>query len=506
MDNENIKDVNQEEDNIIKVTPKDNIVNQENNSSIEVGMTLGHFTIEKQLGVGGMGEVWLARQGTMERKVALKILSPKLVRETTYIDKFMSEIKVSAKLEHPNIVSAYDAGKENGIYYLAISYIEGDELTNIIEKYGALDEKKSLNIILKMSQALEYAWRKFSMIHRDIKPANIMIDNDNDEPRLMDMGISKFAGSIEKTQVGMITGSPYYISPEQAKADKDLDFRSDMYSLGCTLYHCLTGEVPYPGNTAMQIISKHLNEPIPDPVKLKSDVSMECKALLKKMMSKDKSKRHKSWGLLVDDVQKVLNGEFPVSENILKQTSVSIRLKCECGFSMIVARPNKVKEVKCRKCGKNLIKNQDESIEIDDFEKPTAHSITQELIETPANSANESKKPKSQEDLINELNTFKKKKSFLQIKGKKVCFSCGKNVEENATTCDKCFADLENQIPPEQANSKNTDDTTTAKTKKPFPVMNCLLVVILLGFCIIILSAGIAGFMYYDEILKFLDL
>jgi serine/threonine-protein kinase len=277
------------------------------------GLKLGGFVVEELLGIGGMGEVWLAHQEKLDRKVALKILSPKYISNSSFVERFMSEVRNTAKLEHPNIVTAFHAGVENGIYFLAISYVSGQPVIERLRDGKAMPEKESLSIARAIADALNYAWNEFRILHRDIKPGNIMVDKKG-IPKLMDMGISKsLDDDTALTMMGMMVGTPYYISPEQAVGARDIDFRADIYSLGATLYHMVTGIVPYDAGTAMAIITKHLQEPLPDPRNYNSSVSDQTVSLLHIMMAKNKDDRQKSWQALVDDLDKVMHGEYPIT-------------------------------------------------------------------------------------------------------------------------------------------------------------------------------------------------
>ncbi len=278
---------------------------------IEKGMHIGGFVLESLLGVGGMGEVWLSKQEVMDRQVALKILAPTLASDEDFINRFMSEVKLSAKLEHPNIVSAYTAGIDKGIRYLAMGYINGIELENKLKIDKIIPEKTALKIIRSLAEALKYSWDNFEILHRDIKPANIMIDN-NGEPKLMDMGISKsISEKTSLTMTGVIIGTPHYMSPEQARAKDDLDFRADLYSLGVTLYHMVSGSVPYDADTAMGILTQHITEPFPSPQKHNPKLSNQCTSLLEIMMEKSKENRQISWDNLIKDIDLVLHNKYP---------------------------------------------------------------------------------------------------------------------------------------------------------------------------------------------------
>jgi len=261
--------------------------------------------------MGGMGEVWLATQTAMDRKVALKILSPALTGDENFVSRFMEEVKMSAKLEHPNIITAFDAGNENGIYYLAMSYIDGMELEVKLKVDKIVNEHEALKIIRSIAEALKYAWDKFKILHRDIKPSNIMISSDGDA-KLMDMGISKsMSENRDLTMTGMIVGTPYYMSPEQARADAELDSRSDIYALGATLYHIVTGQVPYDASTAMGVLAKYMTEPFPSPQIKNPELSDVCSVLLEIMMAKKAENRQQDWASVISDIDQVLNGEFP---------------------------------------------------------------------------------------------------------------------------------------------------------------------------------------------------
>jgi serine/threonine-protein kinase len=280
-------------------------------SGIKEGTKIGNFSILRKLGVGGMGEVWLARQDAMDRNVAVKVLSPICTQDESFVKRFLKEARMSGKMEHPNIVAAYDAGFDNGFYYLAMSYVKGKDLKEKLKDQKTISEHEGLETIRKIASALKYAWDKFKILHRDIKPSNIMIDEDG-EPKLMDMGISKMTGEDSSmTMTGMIVGTPHYISPEQAMADKSLDCRSDIYSLGASLYHILTGSPPYEATTAMGVLSKHITDPFPPPREKNPEISEKCSALLEIMMAKERHQRQTSWDEVLRDIDLVLAGEFP---------------------------------------------------------------------------------------------------------------------------------------------------------------------------------------------------
>jgi serine/threonine protein kinase/DNA-directed RNA polymerase subunit RPC12/RpoP len=262
---------------------------------VVAGMKLGDFKVLKCLGVGGMGEVWLAEQESLQRRVALKILSPDISNDESFINRFNQEVKIAGKLIHPHIVVAFQAGEQNGIRYLTCAYVDGMVASEYLETNGPMDEAEVLRIGRDIAKGLKYAWEKAHILHRDVKPDNIMISKDG-TPMLMDMGISKnFDEDVSLTMTGEIIGTPNYISPEQAHAADDIDSRSDQYSLGATLYHLLTGMLPYNSTSAMGILAQHLQNPVPDARKSRPEISVACSKLLQKMMAKKPEGRYQSW-------------------------------------------------------------------------------------------------------------------------------------------------------------------------------------------------------------------
>lgn len=284
-------------------------------AGVAPGMTIGGYEIVEKLGAGAMGEVWLARQTAMDRQVALKILAPGLAGRAEFVEDFLREARSAGQLQHPNIAGAFDAGVENGFHYLATCYIDGEDLDGKLSREGRIGEKEALKIALGAAEALKYAWDKFKIIHRDIKPGNIMIDRDGD-PKIMDLGISKsLVEDDELMMSGVIVGTPFYISPEQAKAEDDVDFHTDIYSLGATLYHMLTGEEPYSAPTIMGIMTKHITEPTPDPRVKVGNISAGCADLIQNMMAKSPAHRQSDWGKVIDDIESVIAGGKPSPTN-----------------------------------------------------------------------------------------------------------------------------------------------------------------------------------------------
>ncbi len=275
--------------------------------SFSKGAKVGGYIIERRIGFGGMGEVYAAEQIAMKRKVALKILQDDLVSDRAYLERFFREVRMLAQIEHPNIVRAIEAGVDGKKNFFSMSFVNGSDLKRLIDEGRVFGEEEALVIVHQVAKALKYVWDKHRLLHRDIKPANIMLPSDG-EVKLMDLGISKkLSGEdVELTIAGMMVGSPQYISPEQARAEKNIDFRADMYSLGATFFHLITGKTPFPGDSGMAIVAHHLSSPVPDASKLRTDISKRSSALIKKMMAKSKDDRFASWDELIDEINEII--------------------------------------------------------------------------------------------------------------------------------------------------------------------------------------------------------
>lgn len=279
------------------------------------GMVIDDMRIEKAIGRGSMGEVYLAMQTLLDRKVALKILNASLMTHPGAVDRFMKEVRLLAKLHHPNIVAAYSAGETMGAHYLAMSYVKGETMAARLQRKEKLPEEDALAVALCVARALNYAWERHHLLHRDIKPGNIMVDQDG-EIKLMDMGLSKsLLDDTEGTQTGMLLGTPHYMSPEQADCRTDIDCRADIYGLGATLYHMLTGSPPYPGSTVPDIVQSQLKATL-TPVRDRNPaISRQTATLVEKMMQKDREKRHQTWDELIADIEQILIEAFPSADS-----------------------------------------------------------------------------------------------------------------------------------------------------------------------------------------------
>lgn len=238
-----------------------------------------------KLGQGAMGAVLKARKRDTGEVVALKILKPELAGDREYVERFLREAKAVARMSHPNVIRAVQAGRSGEYYYFAMEFIEGQTVSELIKAKGALPERFALMVTRCVAGALAHAW-EHQIVHRDIKPDNVMITKGG-VVKLTDLGLARSAGQDSTlTITGVVMGSPAYISPEQATGEKNLDSRSDIYSLGAALYHMLSGQVPYSGETPLHVMLKHMNDPLPDVRKAVPQVSEATRQLVFKMMAK----------------------------------------------------------------------------------------------------------------------------------------------------------------------------------------------------------------------------
>ncbi|MCA8924585.1 MAG: serine/threonine protein kinase [Planctomycetes bacterium] len=265
------------------------------------------YVILELLGEGGMGVVYKARQESLDRIVAIKVLPSRAAKETTFIKRFLAEARTVARLNHENIIGGIDVGEADGTYYFVMEHVEGESVADLIRRKGYLEERVALQITAQMARALQHA-HKHGLVHRDVKPQNILLTRNN-LAKLCDMGLAKVQSEQQGDAAGVPVGTPHYLSPEQARGEADVDIRSDIYSLGASLYHMLTGVTPFEGESPMVLMTKHLTEdPLP-PRKHNGQISRGASELVQRMMAKEKEDRHQTPGELLDDVERVLEGK-----------------------------------------------------------------------------------------------------------------------------------------------------------------------------------------------------
>ena len=269
------------------------------------------FDIIGKIGKGGMAEVWKARQRSLDRLVAIKILTNQSLPDEEARARFRTESTAAAKVNHPGIVQVFDAGEQNGVPYYVMEYVEGKTLGDLLEQNGRLPEDNALIIAECIAMALGHAWDKARIVHCDIKPDNILVARDG-TIKIADLGLAQVFGTRPgEADSDMVLGTPNYTSPEQAEGHADLDCRSDIYSLGAMLYHLVTGQLPFSGSRGSSAMDMHISEFLADPMDLRPELHAATAWLIEKMMIKDRNARHQTWGEALADVKAVQKGKMP---------------------------------------------------------------------------------------------------------------------------------------------------------------------------------------------------
>lgn len=273
--------------------------------------TFGTYEIMDELGRGGMGKVYRARHVTLDRIVALKMLSEQFSKDHGFVQRFLREARTAARLNHPNIVQIYDFGQVGAVYYLAMEFVEGHSVGAWLRSQGRFSERDAVNIIRYVCIALGVAHAQ-GMVHRDVKPDNMMLSVKG-EVKLVDLGLAKsITEDAALTQTGSSMGTPHYISPEQIKGLKDIDRRADIYSLGASLYHLVTGHTPYTGESGPVIMTRHLMEVLADPRKYEPSLGEGLVRVIRKMMAKEREQRYQDIDTVDQDLWRLQRGEAPL--------------------------------------------------------------------------------------------------------------------------------------------------------------------------------------------------
>ena len=276
---------------------------------LKEGVIIGkRYEIISRVGSGGMADVYKAEDHKLNRLIAIKVLKPEFREDTGFIAKFRKEAQAAAKLTHPNIVNVYDVGEDRGLYYIVMELVEGITLRNYIMKKGKLSVKEATSIAIQVSLGLEAAHNQ-GIVHRDVKPQNIIISTDG-KVKLSDFGIAKASNS--NTITANVMGSVHFSSPEQVRGGFS-DYKSDIYSLGITMYEMFTGRVPFDGDTTVSIAIKHLQEEIVPPSRYTPNLPYSIEQIILKCTQKDPDRRYASMGLLIEDLKRSLiepQGDF----------------------------------------------------------------------------------------------------------------------------------------------------------------------------------------------------
>jgi len=261
------------------------------------------YTLLAKIGQGGMGTVYKALQTSVNRPVALKVLAPAFTRDKTYVDRFLQEARAAAKLSHKNLITAIDAGEAGGHFYFVMEYVTGKSCRDLVQSEGAFDEKKALSVAIQMAEVLDHIHRH-AMVHRDIKPENILLTPDGGV-KLCDFGLARSTAAVEETETKerVVIGTPRFMSPEQIRGERDLDIRSDLYSLGATLFFLATARPPFAGNSALETMTQHLNQPVPDPRRAAPRLSENLSLVIQKLMAKERDERYQRPADLLEDLR-----------------------------------------------------------------------------------------------------------------------------------------------------------------------------------------------------------
>ncbi|HET8564930.1 MAG TPA: protein kinase [Solirubrobacterales bacterium] len=276
-------------------------------SSQMIGTVLsGRYRLEAKLGSGGMSTVYLARDTTLDRPVAVKVMHREMSEQADQLERFRQEARAVAKLSHPNVVAVIDAGEDGGHPYIVFEYVEGETLKQRINRVGALDAQEALAYAIEIARGLTVAHAR-NMVHRDIKPQNVLIDSEG-RAKLTDFGISRQLEQDGMTATGRVLGTTDYVAPEQAMGHP-VDQRSDVYSLGVVLYEMLVGAVPFSADSQVGVAMKHVNEELPDVQLRRPELSAAAAMVVERATAKDPAGRYQEVGEMIDDLATALEVE-----------------------------------------------------------------------------------------------------------------------------------------------------------------------------------------------------
>ncbi len=282
----------------------------------------GRYQIIEELGKGGMGKVYKAQDTEIKEKIALKLIKPEIAADKKTIERFRNELKYARKIRHQNVCQMYDLNKEEGSYYITMEYVTGEDLKGLIRRVKQIPIGTAIAIAKQVCEGLTEAHR-LGVVHRDLKSSNIMIDKEGDA-RIMDFGIARSITGKGLTGAGVMIGTPEYMSPEQAEV-KEVDQRSDIYSLGVILYEMVTGRVPFEGETPLSIAMKHKSEMPKDPRELNNQIPEDLSRVILRCMEKDKEERYQSAGEVSSELKGIEKGIPTTEREIPKRKPITSR-------------------------------------------------------------------------------------------------------------------------------------------------------------------------------------
>jgi len=275
----------------------------------------GRYQIIEELGRGGMGKVYKALDAEVDEKIALKLIKPEIAADKKTIERFRNELKFARKIRHKNVCQMYDLGTAEGAYFITMEYIAGEDLKKLIRKMGFLSPGQAISIAKQVCDGLVEA-HKLGVVHRDLKPQNIMVDEGGDA-RIMDFGVARSIEGKSITGAGVMIGTPDYMSPEQVDG-KDIDRRSDLYSLGVILYEMVTGQTPFEGDTPFTIGVKHKSEMPKNPKELNAQIPDNLSRVILRCLEKDKENRYQSASEMRSELNNIEKG-IPTTERIVPE-------------------------------------------------------------------------------------------------------------------------------------------------------------------------------------------
>ena len=284
-------------------------------------MELPGFELIAEIGSGGMGTVWKARQISLDRVVAIKMLPARAARDPADAKRFQAEAMSAAKLRHSGIVQVYDANVHEGIYYFVMEYVAGYSVGDWIRRKKKLTEEEALLVAHHVAEAFDYAWKNQRIIHCDIKPDNVMVDSDG-TVKVADLGLARSIG--DRRAWGCeeeVMGTPNYMSPEQVRGASNLDCRTDIYSLGAMLYQMVTGQMLFHDSNDDDVMEKQIGGTVDDPLDCNPSLSMGMCWLIEKMLAKNRDDRHSDWDAVLADIKMVQRGDMPLGPPLAEGSS-----------------------------------------------------------------------------------------------------------------------------------------------------------------------------------------
>ena len=285
-------------------------------------LRIGNYEIIGKIGDGGLGTVYKARQISMSRDVALKVLHKKWLSDEEFKKRFLLEARLAGRLSHQNLIQVYDVGRDRGIYFFSMEFVDGETVEDIIEREGPLETPRAVDIVIQVLRAITYI-KRFDIVHRDIKPGNVMTSAGG-LVKLGDFGFVKSKLDPVIATEGEVLGTPDYISPEQAMGMENIDWRSDQYSLGCSLYHMITGKPPYEGSGS-SVMRQHIKSDLPDPRTINPKIPDSVIQIMERMMAKDPNDRYQDTNQFFEDLELVKMGHDPSTARLDAGKSTIIR-------------------------------------------------------------------------------------------------------------------------------------------------------------------------------------